>query len=385
MADKKEVAGVFLNLAEGLEGGSFSVKFPIGLTIPGSEHGNEELVMAARIAKANNPDLDIILIGGEEVEGFKCFPCKTLEEAHKKMEALFKDEVIKACVTMHYNFPLGVSTVGKVITPARGREMIIATTTGTTDANKYKAMLLNVIAGIATAKANGIKEPTVGLLNIDGIPVIEKALNKLLEAGYKFKFATSNRADGGARMRGNDLLQGTADVMVCDTLTGNLLIKMFSSFMTGGNYEATGFGYGPCVGQGYDDVVGIVSRASGAPIIANALKFIADSARGNVHEVYASELKACQKAGLEDLLSNMPGAKPQEPSAKEEVKVPAKKTVEAGIPGIDVIEIEDACKTLWKAGIYAETGMGCTGPVIMVSSMDLNASKEVLKKAGYIS
>ncbi|MGP1415636.1 MAG: glycine/sarcosine/betaine reductase complex component C subunit alpha [Treponema sp.] len=385
MADKKEVAGLFLNLAEGLEGGSFSAKFPIGLTIPGSEHGNKELVMAARIAKANNPDLDVILIGGEEVDGFKCFPCETLEEAHKKMEALFKEDKIKACVTMHYNFPLGVSTVGKVITPARGREMIIATTTGTTDANKYKAMLLNVIAGIATAKANGIKEPTVGLLNIDGIPVIEKALNKLSEGGYKFKFATSNRADGGARMRGNDLLQGTADVMVCDTLTGNLLIKMFSSFMTGGNYEAAGFGYGPCVGQGYDDVVGIVSRASGAPIIANALKFIADSARGDVHAVYASELKACQKAGLEDLLSSMPGARPQEMTAREEVKMPPKKTVEAGIPGIDVIEIEDACKALWKEGIYAETGMGCTGPVIMVSSLDLNVCKDILKKAGYIS
>ena len=385
MANKKDVAQVFLNLAEGLEGGSFAPKFPIGLTVPGSEHGNEELVQAARIAKANNPDLDIILIGGSKVEGFKCFPCETLEDAHKQMEALFKDGTIKASVTMHYNFPLGVSTVGKVLTPARGREMIISTTTGTTDANKYKAMLLNVIAGIATAKANGIKEPTIGLLNIDGIPVIEKALNKLKENGYKFQFSTSHRADGGARMRGNDLLQGTADVMVCDTLTGNLLIKMFSSFMTGGSYEATGFGYGPCVGKGYNDVVGIVSRASGAPIIANALKFVADSARGNIHSVYDAELKTCEKCGLEDILNNMPGAKPQEMASKEEVKMPAKKTVEAGIPGIDVIEIEDACKALWKANIYAETGMGCTGPVIMVSSLDLNSSKEILKKAGYIS
>ena len=385
MANNKEIAKVFSNLAEGLESGSFATKFPIGLTIPGSEHGNEELVEAARLAKAANADLEIVLIGGSQVEGFKCFPCETLEEAHKKMESLFKEGTIKAAVTMHYNFPLGVSTVGKVITPSRGKEMIIATTTGTTDANKYKAMLLNVIAGIATAKANGIAEPTVGLLNIDGIPVIEKALNKLLDAGYKFKFATSNRADGGARMRGNDLLQGTANVMVCDTLTGNLLIKMFSSFMTGGSYEATGFGYGPCVGQGYSDVVGIVSRASGAPIIANALKFVADSARGNVHAVYDAELKACKKAGLDALLAEMPGAKPQSMEAKETVSAPPKKTVEAGIPGIDVIEIEDACKALWKAGIYAETGMGCTGPVIMVASLDLNTAKEILKKSGYIS
>ena len=301
------------------------------------------------------------------------------------MEEIFKDGVIKAAVTMHYNFPLGVATVGKVLTPARGKEMIISTTTGTIDANKYKAMLLNVIAGVATAKSNGIKEPSVGLLNIDGIPVIEKALNKMQDAGYKIKFATSNRADGGVRMRGNDLLQGTSDVMVCDTLTGNLLIKMFSSFMTGGNYEATGFGYGPCIGKGYKDVVGIVSRASGAPIIANAIKFVADSAKGAVHDIYNAELKMAEKAGLNDILENMPGAKPQSSDAKEDVKMPAKKTVEAGIPGIDVIEIEDACKSLWKVGIYAETGMGCTGPVIMVSSMDEGKAKEVLKKEGYIS
>ena len=383
MASNQEIAKVFNSLAEGLEGGSFAPKFPIGLTIPGSEHGNEELVKAARIAATNYPDLDIVLIGGEEVQGFKCFPCKELEEAHKKMESLFAEGIIKAAVTMHYNFPLGVSTVGKVITPAKGKEMIIATTTGTTDANKYKAMLLNVLAGVATAKANGIKEPTIGLLNIDGIPVIEKALNKLKDGGYKFQFAESNRADGGARMRGNDLLQGTSDVMICDTLTGNILIKMFSSFMTGGNYEATGFGYGPCVGQGYDDVVGIVSRASGAPIIANALKFIADSARGNVHALFDAELKAAKKAGLEDVLANMPGAKVQE-KATEEVKAPAKKTVEAGIPGLDVLDIEDACKALWKQGIYAETGMGCTGPVIMVANLDLATAKEVLQKAGYL-
>lgn len=383
MASNQEIAKVFNSLAEGLEGGTFAPKFPIGLTIPGSEHGNEELVKAARIAASHNPDLEIILIGGEEVEGFKCFPCKELEDAHKKMENLFAEGIIKAAVTMHYNFPLGVSTVGKVITPAKGKEMIIATTTGTTDANKYKAMLLNVLAGVATAKANGIKEPTIGLLNIDGIPVIEKALNKLKEGGYEFQFAESNRADGGARMRGNDLLQGTSDVMICDTLTGNLLIKMFSSFMTGGNYEAMGFGYGPCVGQGYDDVVGIVSRASGAPIIANALKFIADSARGNVHALYATELKAAKQAGLEDALANMPGAKVPDRTT-EEVKAPPKKTVEAGIPGIDVIEIEDACKALWKQGIYAETGMGCTGPVIMVANLDLTTAKEVLQKAGYL-
>lgn len=383
MADKKQIADLFLGLADGLEGGSFAGRFPIGLTIPGSEHGQDELLYAASLAAKNNPDLDIVLIGGKEVQGFKHFPAASLEDAHKEMERLFKEGTIKACVTMHYNFPMGVSTVGKVVTPGRGREMIIATTTGTTDTNRYKAMLLNAVGGIAVAKASGIAEPTVGLLNIDGIAVIEKALNKMKEKGYKVNYTESGRADGGVRMRGNDLLQGTPDVMVCDTLTGNLLIKLFSSFVTGGSYEGSGFGYGPCIGTGYDDVVGIISRASGAPAIANALKFVAQCAKNGVHTKYAEELKAAKKAGLDALLEDMPGAKPAA-AASEDVKPPAKKTVDAGIPGIDVIEIEDACKALWKGGLYAESGMGCTGPVIMVASSDLVTAKGILEKAGFI-
>ncbi len=35
-------------------------------------------------------------------------------------------------------------------------------------------------------------------------------------------------------MRGNDVLSGAPDVMVMDSLTGNLVIKMLSSFASGG-------------------------------------------------------------------------------------------------------------------------------------------------------
>lgn len=38
---------------------------------------------------------------------------------------------------------------------------------------------------------------------------------------------------------------GTVDVVVTDTLTGNILMKMFSSFTSGGQYEVSGYGYGP--------------------------------------------------------------------------------------------------------------------------------------------
>ena len=108
-------------------------------------------------------------------------------------------------------------------------------------------------------------------------------------------FSDSLRADGGAVMRGNDLLAGTPDVMVCDSLTGNLLIKIFASFTTGGNYETLGYGYGPGIGEDYDKLVNIVSRASGAPLICEALRYCATCAKNNVLQKAKKSLKMQEK------------------------------------------------------------------------------------------
>ena len=71
--------------------------------------------------------------------------------------------------------------------------------------------------------------------------------------------------------------------------------------------------------------------------------------------------------------------------AEEEVKEPPKEIVTAQIPGIEVMDLEDAVKVLWKLGIYAESGMGCTGPIIRVSDANLAPAEEELKKSGYIN
>ena len=133
-------------------------------------------------------------------------------------------------------------------------------------------MVRNAIYGISTAKACGIERPSVGILNLDGARQVEKVLLSIKDQGYDFDFAESMRADGGSVMRGNDLLIGVPDVMVTDTLSGNLLMKVFSSFNTGGDFEAQGFGYGPGIGEDYDRRVLILSRASGSPGVANALR-----------------------------------------------------------------------------------------------------------------
>ena len=56
----------------------------------------------------------------------------------------------------------------------------------------------------------------------------------------------------------------------------------------------------------------------------------------------------------------------------------------AAILGVEVMDLEDAVKVLWKAGIYAESGMGCTGPVVLMSDANHDKAVELLKAAGYI-
>jgi glycine/sarcosine/betaine reductase complex component C subunit alpha len=378
---EKTIAKTFLEMANGLESGSFGVRPKIALTGMGSEHGEENAMAAAKMAAAQG--VDVYYIGSLEAPGITTVHVKDDEEGHKKMEDLIASGEVDGAVTMHYPFPIGVSTVGRVITPAKGREMFLANTTGTSSADRIEGMIKNTIDGIIAAKASGIECPTVGILNVDGARQTEMALKKLQEGGYDFKFAESSRADGGAVMRGNDVLEGTPDIMVTDSLTGNVLVKMLAAFTSGGSFETTGYGYGPGIGKGYDRLILIISRASGAPLIANALIYAAQMVRGKVFKVAADEFAKAEKAGLNEILeAHKASSKPA--AAEETVTAPPSEPCTASIPGIEVMDLEDAVKALWKAGIYAESGMGCTGPLVMMSEANHAKALEVLQKAGYV-
>ncbi|MBR5490601.1 MAG: glycine reductase [Oscillospiraceae bacterium] len=378
---EKSIAKIFLEMASGLENGSFSAKPKIALTGMGSEHGEENAMKGALIAASKG--IEVWYIGSLEAPGVITLKVDNEEEGHKRMDELLDSGVVDGAVTMHYPFPIGVATVGRVVTPAAGKEMFIATTTGTSSAERVDGLVKNALYGISVAKAAGISSPRLGLLNIDGVRQAEIVLNKMRENGYNFQWAGSSRADGGAIMRGNDVLQGTADVLVCDSLTGNVLMKMMSAYTTGGSFESSGYGYGPGIGKGYTKLVSIISRASGAPVIANALLYAADMVKGKLFSVAEEELSAAEKAGMEQLLLSK---KRGEISAGgEEIKCPPSEPCTASIPGIEITDLDDAAKVLWKAGIYAETGMGCTGPLVMMSQANYERATELLKAAGYIS
>jgi len=202
---KKMIAEAFSEIADGIKSGSFAKRVKIGLTTFGSEHGVDEMVKAAKMAQSKYGDFDVVLIGPKVNGDYEVVEVKDSEEGHKKMVELLDKGEINGCVTQHFDFPIGVSTVGRVVTPGMGNEMIIATTTGTTSTNRVEGMIKNAIGGIATAKSVGINNPRVGILNVDGARGVERALKDLQARGYQFEFADSLRADGGAVMRGNDL------------------------------------------------------------------------------------------------------------------------------------------------------------------------------------
>lgn len=374
------IGKVFNQLADTLISGEYGQKPRVAVTAMGSEHGEQTIFQAA--AKAAKGGIDATVIGSMTIEGVTTAFVENEDQAHKKMEELLDKDEIDACVTMHYPFPIGVSTVGRIVTPGKGKEMFIATTTGTSSTDKVEGMVKNAIYGIITAKACGIKNPTVGILNVDGARQTEIALTKLKEQGYDINFAASQRADGGAVMRGNDLLMGSADVMVMDSLTGNLMIKIFSSYTTGGNYESLGYGYGPGIGEGFDKLILIISRASGAPLVEGAMKFAGELVKGNLKAIAKEEFEKAHKANLTEILK---GTKTVKKSSEDEVKAPKKEVVTSQISGIEIMDLEDAVKLLWKNNVYAESGMGCTGPIILVNEANTETAIKVLQDNEFIA
>ncbi|MDO4679993.1 MAG: glycine/sarcosine/betaine reductase complex component C subunit alpha [Aerococcus sp.] len=381
---KQTISEVFAELATALETGDMGPKIKIGLTINGSEHGFDVMKQAANIAQAKGL-FDVVLIG-EKVDwtqDFEHYEANTEQAVEATIDRLISDGTIQGCVTLHHNFPIGVSTVGRYIAPATGRDVILATTTGTTSTVRTEGMVLNAINGIIAAKALGIKEPTVGILNVEGAKTVDRALHELSENGYPIHFAESVRADGGAVLRGNDLLTGSADVIITDTLTGNLLMKLMSAFTTGGQYETAGYGYGPAIGEGYEQNICIISRASGAPVIANALQYAYEVAKGGLIETSQREFQVANQAKLKDI-SEALVEKDSASSHEEAVTAPSKEVVTSSIMGIDVLDLEEAVKALWKADIYAESGMGCSGPIVLVNPAKFERAEQIVKDNGFL-
>lgn len=380
---KPMIGKLFNDIADALETGQFSEKVKIGITTIGSELGIDNVIKGAELAQRRDNSLEVVLIGPKVDSNLSQVVVENEDDVYSKMEELLDTGEIQACVSMHYNFPIGVSTVGIVSAPVNGKEIFVATTTGTSSTDRIEAMILNGINGIIAAKSMGLEEPTLGILNVDGARQVERAFRELIDKGYPIKFAKSQRSDGGHLLRGNDLLTGVADIMITDTLTGNILMKVLSSFTSGGNYESIGYGYGPGIGEDYHRMILILSRTSGIPVVANAIGYGANLIKGKIIENINKEYEEANKYGLKDVLGKNKRDKQSSKLDGDIIELPPEEIVTEIISGIDILELDGAVNELLRAGVYAKTGMGCTGPVIMVNDKKLKISKDILFKAGY--
>jgi hypothetical protein len=345
----------------------------IGLTIGGGEVSPDDMLRGVQQAVKADKDLQVVIIGQCESKDFTVYEATSEEAIRQTSEQLLQKGIIDGLVTMHYPFPIGVTTIGKVITPAQGKEMYIASTTGTADTNRVQAMIKNAVYGIGVARAEGLTDPTIGILNVEGARQVERHLQQMQAAGYQLTWGSSGRNDGGAILRGNDLITGNVDICVTDSLTGNVLMKLFSAFNSGGQYETIGYGYGPGVGENFDRLICIISRASGAPVISSAIAYCANLVKNKWQSFVRQEIDQAKKYGW---ITNQdtPATSPE-----EAITCPTAKTVDREISGIDILELDDAIRRLWKEGIFASSGMGCTGPVIMVASSDYEKACQLLK------
>jgi betaine reductase len=98
-------------------------------------------------------------------------------------------------------------------------------------------------------------------------------------------------------------------------------------------------------------------------------------------EEVAAELSSAKKAGLDEEIAALT---PKLQTEEEDAKAPPAEPTDEEIHGIDVLEIENAVKCLWKEGIYAESAMGCTGPVVKLSKKHEEKARELLKQNAFI-
>lgn len=89
---QKLIAETFLEMANGLESGSYGKKPKIALTGMGSEHGEENSMQAAVAAAAEG--IDVYYIGTLEAPGVTTVKVADDEEGHKKMEELLELSLI---------------------------------------------------------------------------------------------------------------------------------------------------------------------------------------------------------------------------------------------------------------------------------------------------
>ena len=99
---EKQVADIFMEMADGIESGNFGKRPKIALTGMGSEHGEENSMAAAVAAAAKG--VDVQYIGSFEDPAVTTIHVDDDEAGHEKMDEMLEAGEIDGAVTMHYPY-----------------------------------------------------------------------------------------------------------------------------------------------------------------------------------------------------------------------------------------------------------------------------------------
>lgn len=123
----------------------------------------------------------------------------------------------------------GVSrpTIGTFMPTATSKPTFVLDVGATIDLKPRFLYEFGVMGSIFTSHILGLDKPRIGLLNIG-----EEETKGTDDIKETYKLLKDSKLNFIGNVEGRDILAGTADVVVCDGFTGNIVLKLAESFMT---------------------------------------------------------------------------------------------------------------------------------------------------------
>lgn len=229
----------------------------IAIDAMGGDHAPESVVKGALQAVQEMNSLEITLVGDEE-------KIKPFLKEHERIRVIHTDEVITnedepvravrrkknaslvlmaqevkekradACISAGNTGALmsaGLFIVGRIkgidrpalsptLPTTDGRGFLLLDVGANVDARPQHLVQYGLMGSIYAEKVRGISKPRVGLLNVG---TEEKKGNELSKKSFELLEASPVHFIGNVEAR--DLLEGKADVVVCDGFSGNIALK----------------------------------------------------------------------------------------------------------------------------------------------------------------
>lgn len=137
MEKRRFVGSALAELVEQVRSSGPNIR--VGLMVGGSELGTEENLRGAVLGMTQDSCLQVVAIGAkvtgyDNLEWIETTDCEA--DISAAMELALEKGYIDGALALHYSFPLRVTTIGRVLTPARGKPLLIASCTGMSAASR---------------------------------------------------------------------------------------------------------------------------------------------------------------------------------------------------------------------------------------------------------